>query len=473
LVEQQLTLVITVDAPKPSVTGLKEPDVSPHEELRLESVEFAYPSRPHVKVLDDLSVRFLPGQITAIVGASGSGKSTIVGLLERWYDLTDENRVVLPESHMKDKDEKKSTDSKEHSDTLEEKDAVCKPRIALGGSIFVGGKNLNSVDLKWWRSQIGLVQQEPFIFNDTISKNVEYGLIGSQWENESPEIKKGLVEEACREAFADEFITRLPLGYETQVGDAGIKLSGGQRQRLAIARSIIKRPKILILDEATSSIDVRGERLVQAALDKVSEGRTTITIAHRLSTIKKADKIVVLQKGRVIEEGTHASLLSNPDGAYWALVNAQKLSMDEGFSEEVDKIQDSESLVPVLSAGSGIAAATEVKKVYKRKSFFNSFGLLLYEQRVQWPWYVVLIVACMGAGCESLHTSIIASLLTLRFSCLSYPSLPLCPPDHCRGAGRTSPCERELTLGVDVFRLGPLHWFHVFLPWLVIPDNFN
>ena len=297
--------------------------------------------------------------------------------------------------------DKKDNESENRSDTAEEKEAASKPRVALSGSIFVGDKNLNTVDLKWWRSQIGLVQQEPFIFNDTISRNVEYGLIGSQWENESPEIKQGLVQEACREAFADEFINRLPLGYETQVGDAGIKLSGGQRQRLAIARSIIKRPKILILDEATSSIDVRGERLVQAALDKVSEGRTTITIAHRLSTIKKADKIVVLQKGRVIEEGNHASLLSNPDGAYWALVNAQQLSMDETFPEEADKI-NADTLVRVLStAGSGIATDAEVKELYKRKSFFTSFGLLLYEQGGQWLWYSVLLVACMGAGCKS------------------------------------------------------------------------
>ena len=353
-----------------------------------------------MKVLDALSMQFEPGKITAIVGASGSGKSTIVGLLERWYDLTDDNLVVIPESKMTVKDKMKGSESGEQSD-VEEKDTASKPRIALSGSIFVGDKNLNSIDLKWWRAQIGLVQQEPFIFNDTILRNVEYGLIGSQWEHESPKVKKDLVEGACKEAFADEFITRLPLGYETQVGDAGIKLSGGQRQRLAIARSIVKRPKILILDEATSSIDVRGERLVQAALNKVSEGRTTITIAHRLSTIKKADKIVVLQKGRVIEEGTHTSLLSNPDGAYWALVNAQQLSMDESFPEQIDKIHSSDAMVQVQSAGSGIANDTEVKEVYKRKSFFTSFGLLLYEQRGQWFWYTVLLAACMGAGCKS------------------------------------------------------------------------
>jgi ABC-type methionine transport system ATPase subunit len=318
-------------------------------------------------------------------------------------------------------------------------DSASKLRIDLSGAIFIGDKNLDSVDLKWWRSQIGLVQQEPFIFNDTITRNVEYGLIGSPWENEIPEIKKGLVEEACREAFADEFITRLPLGYETQVGDAGIKLSGGQRQRLAIARSIIKRPKILILDEATSSIDVRGERLVQAALDKVSEGRTTITIAHRLSTIKKADKIVVLKKGQVVEQGTHESLLSDPNGAYWALVNAQQLSMSETFPEEADKIQDTGplDLVRVLSAGSGIASIAEVTEAYKRKSFFTSFGLLMYEQRGQWLWYVILLVASMGAGSKSLHLKglipqALLYLLTSKPRRVSRPSLPICTTDCSR-----------------------------------------
>jgi ATP-binding cassette subfamily B (MDR/TAP) protein 1 len=309
-----------------------------------------------------------------------------VGLLERWYELSDASRVVLPASRMERNDEKESK-LKDLQDAARENRAAPEPPIALSGSIFVGDKNIDLIDLKWWRSQIGLVQQEPFIFNDTIYRNVEYGLVGSQWEKENPEIKRGLVEEACREAFADEFIDKLPQRYQTHVGDAGIKLSGGQRQRLAIARSIIKRPKILILDEATSSIDVRGERLVQAALDKVSEGRTTIIIAHRLSTIQKADKIVVLQKGKVIEEGTHKSLLSNLDGVYWALVNAQHLSMDEPFpEEEADRIQSSNPLARVQSEGNGKANDTKVEEPYKPKSFFGSFGRLMYEQRGQLQW---------------------------------------------------------------------------------------
>ncbi|TAQ89536.1 hypothetical protein B7494_g2142 [Chlorociboria aeruginascens] len=399
-----------IDAPKPPTTGSKDPDVSSRDDIVFRDVTFAYPSRPHVKVLDNLGIRFPSGKITAIVGASGSGKSTIVGLLERWYELNYESNIVIPPSAVKPKDGGKEEDSS--TNAFEE----TKEAIALSGSIVCGETNLEKIDLKWWRSQIGLVQQEPFIFNDTIFRNVEYGLIGSRWENEDTETKRGLVEKACKEAFADEFIDKLPSerfhhfgyksftlliilkGYETQVGDSGIKLSGGQRQRLAIARSIIKQPAILVLDEATSSIDVRGEKIVQDALDRASEGRTTVTIAHRLSTIKRADNIVVLKKGQVVEQGTHDSLLSNPNGAYSALVNAQQLSMGEPLSEDLDLINKSdEPLARQMSAASGTVVPRE-DMVYERKDLIRSFGLLLYEQRTHWLIYTLLIIGCMGAG---------------------------------------------------------------------------
>jgi len=161
-----------IDAPKPSTKGLKYPEASAQEDIRFESVDFAYPSRPHVKVLDNLSVSFDSGKITAIVGASGSGKSTIVGLLERWYSLENE-QITIP---------KAISDAKppEEKDAVEDTKEAGIP-ITLAGSIKVGGHAISDLDLKWWRSQIGLVQQEPFIFNDTIAKNVEYGLIGSTW----------------------------------------------------------------------------------------------------------------------------------------------------------------------------------------------------------------------------------------------------------------------------------------------------
>ncbi len=155
----------------------------------------------------------------------------------------------------------------------------------------------------------------------------------------------------------------------------------------------------MILDEATSSIDVRGERLVQAALDKVSEGRTTITIAHRLSTIKKADKIVVMRKGKVIEEGNHESLLADENGAYWALVNAQKLSMGEGFAEETNLTEGvTQPLTRGQSYASEEAAVSSEEVEWKPKSFSSSFGLLMVEQSFLWPWYLLLLIGCCGAG---------------------------------------------------------------------------
>lgn len=207
-----------IDSPKPNITGLREPDVSAQDTLKFEGVTFSYPSRPHVKVVDNLSVQFEPGKITAIVGASGSGKSTIVGLLERWYELNNERMDLLPSAMTKDDISKKS----EFDSKLEVDEAVPTP-VTITGSIFVGSHDLATVDLKWWRSQIGLVQQEPFVFNDTIGNNVEYGLIGSQWENEDLQTKKSLVQQACKEAFADEFISKLPLvSYATILSFGGL-----------------------------------------------------------------------------------------------------------------------------------------------------------------------------------------------------------------------------------------------------------
>ncbi len=206
---------IVIDAPRPETGSLKDPDVSATDDIVFRDVTFAYPSRPHVKVLDDLSLTIEAGKLTAIVGPSGSGKSTIVGLIQRWYTL--QNQYIIEKAVEKDKKKKKKGKDREKDKESSDDEAPEQPppeetgpKVELSGAITTGEHGLDEIDLKWWRSQIGLVQQEPFLFNDTIYQNVAYGLVGSLWENESEEKKRELVGEACKEAFADEFISRLP-----------------------------------------------------------------------------------------------------------------------------------------------------------------------------------------------------------------------------------------------------------------------
>ncbi|EJC99282.1 P-loop containing nucleoside triphosphate hydrolase protein [Fomitiporia mediterranea MF3/22] len=270
--------------------------------IDFQNVDFNYPSRPTVQIVKNLNMSFASGKTTALVGASGSGKSTIVHLVERFYD-------------------------------------------PLNGSVRLDGVDLRDLNLKWLRSQIGLVSQEPVLFATTIKDNVAHGLIGTKWEHASEEEKFKLIKEACIKANADGFVSKLPLGYETMVGERGFLLSGGQKQRIAIARAIISDPRILLLDEATSALDTESEGIVQDALDKAAAGRTTITIAHRLSTIKNADQIFVMDQGVVLERGTHDELLANPDGHYARLVQAQRLR------EAEQRAGDEESAVTVLEGG--------------------------------------------------------------------------------------------------------------------------
>ncbi|KIV91662.1 hypothetical protein PV10_06176 [Exophiala mesophila] len=253
--------------------------------LELRNIKHIYPSRPEVVVMDDVSLVIPAGKTTALVGASGSGKSTIVGLVERFYD-------------------------------------------PVAGNVFLDGHDISTLNLHWLRQQIALVQQEPVLFSQTIRENIQNGLIGSKYENESEEKQNFLMIEAAKKANAHDFISSLPEGYETHVGERGFLLSGGQKQRVAIARAIISDPKILLLDEATSALDTKSEGVVQHALDEAAKGRTTIVIAHRLSTIKTADNIVVMQQGRIIEQGTHEELL-NLKQAYHGLVSAQRIGGDE------------------------------------------------------------------------------------------------------------------------------------------------
>ncbi|KAH8900186.1 ABC transporter [Thozetella sp. PMI_491] len=383
-------------------------------DIVLENVNFTYSTRPNVKVLDGLNLRFQAGKMTAIVGPSGSGKSTIVGILERWYEFDG------------------------HPET--------KPLVYFfrNGIVSICGKELREIDVKWWRNQIGLVQQDNVLFATTIYQNIEYGLVGTKWENADSDTKERMIKTACREAFADEFISRLPKGYQTMVGEHGINLSGGQRQRLAIARAIVKQPKILILDEATSAIDVRSEQIVQAALDRASKGRTTIVIAHRLGTIRKADKIVVLRAGRVIQEGTHQSLMAEVGSTYHALSQAQNIGVGveeddaasiESTSMKEEVIGDDEKDLARFSSQGGDSEAPKPKteEYHSRNSSdsidegpirvigqpsavgdYGSIWTLLIEQSSRWKVYILVVIGSLGIGASTpLQAYLFAALISL------------------------------------------------------------
>ena len=232
------------------------------------NVSFSY--NTDEPILDDVSFSATPGQVVALVGPSGAGKSTVASLLPRFYDVT-------------------------------------------GGSIVIDGLDIRDVTMESLREQVGIVPQETMLFNGSVYDNILYGRLDATEEE---------VMAASKAANAHNFISELPNGYDTQLGDRGVNISGGQRQRIAIARAILKNPQILILDEATSALDTESERVVQEALDRLMVGRTSFVIAHRLSTIKNADKILVMEKGKIVEEGNHDELMAK-DGLYAHLYQIQ------------------------------------------------------------------------------------------------------------------------------------------------------
>jgi ABC-type multidrug transport system fused ATPase/permease subunit len=266
---ENLMNIIDTKNEKELLTGIKKPNITGN--ISFQNVEFSYPQRPDVSVLKQISIEAKANETIALVGSSGAGKSTIASLILRFFDPTQ-------------------------------------------GEIYFDGVLGTEIEIEHLRSRIALVPQEVLLFAGSIEENIAFGNTHAS-EHE--------IIEAAKKANAWEFIQSFPEGMNTQVGDRGIQLSGGQKQRIAIARALLKNPTILVLDEATSALDSESEKLVQDALETLMEGRTSIVIAHRLSTIRKADKIYVIDKGKVAEEGTHADLVALENGTYSKLVHLQ------------------------------------------------------------------------------------------------------------------------------------------------------
>jgi ATP-binding cassette subfamily B (MDR/TAP) protein 1 len=355
--------------------GLKLDQVRGDIEFR--NIKFTYPSRKDVQIFENFSLSIKAGQTVAFVGPSGSGKSTTIQLLERFYD---------PDS----------------------------------GEIVFDGNPIKDLNIKWYRRQIGLVSQEPTLFNGTIADNVTAGLVGTPLFNGSKEKQMEAIIKACKHSNAHDFISNLPLKYETQVGERGFLLSGGQKQRIAIARAIIRNPRILLLDEATSALDTKSEVIVQKALDRVSKDRTTIVIAHRLSTIRNADLIVVVEKGKIIEQGTHESLLQNAEGTYTKLVQLQGVAKDPQEDEDSeDEIinaiftkraiaHHSEKAVeafPTNTQGSNVGE--EVGEAIKAWGFFTLAFKVLSQNSKEWKSYIFGALGAAVLGCISPVLSIL------------------------------------------------------------------
>ncbi|XP_057853327.2 putative multidrug resistance protein isoform X2 [Cryptomeria japonica] len=325
-------------------------------ELDFKDVVFAYPTRPHTKVLNNFCLNIPGGQTVALVGSSGSGKSTAIALLERFYD-------------------------------------------PVAGDIMVDEINIKNFQLRWWRNQIGLVSQEPALFATSILENMRFGNEGANMED---------IVAATMAANAHNFITQLPDGYNTQVGEEAIQLSGGQKQRIAIARAMLKNPPILLLDEATSALDAASEKVVQQALDRACMGRTTVVVAHRLSTIQNANKIVVVQMGQVIESGLHEDLIDQSNGVYNMLWSMQQhATIEEDNSAELEDRTSSTrtsnlSRQSISNPGSGLSTHLEDMSSGAKKASGkpSSFCKLLALTAPEWK------KALVGSACALVYGAV-------------------------------------------------------------------
>ncbi|VDL90047.1 unnamed protein product [Schistocephalus solidus] len=325
--------------------------------IEFKNVSFAYPMRPDVVTLRDFSLKVQPGQTIAIVGPSGSGKSTSVQLLQRFYD-------------------------------------------ALQGEVLIDGVDIRELDIKWYRSQLGVVSQEPVLFCGTVAENIALGRPGATQED---------IEKAAKMADVHDFILSLPKAYDTPIAEGGGSMSGGQKQRIAIARALIRNPKILLLDEATSALDTRSERAVQTALDRARTGRTVIMIAHRLTTVRDADKILVVDRGEVKEKGTHEELVAL-NGIYAHMLSTQeKGKSDESesepgsdYEEEVGGILSKEELARqhvwmrskrAKETESVVSAATDSTLAEART---ETFTIQDYDQKLAKTSFLAGMMALVG-----------------------------------------------------------------------------
>ncbi|KAL6862017.1 P-loop containing nucleoside triphosphate hydrolase protein [Trichoderma novae-zelandiae] len=308
--------------------------------LVMRNVSFSYPSRPDLKALSDVNIEFVSGTSTAVVGPSGAGKSTLVSLLERWFQ---------PSS----------------------------------GAILLDDYDITGIDPKWLRQQIALVEQQPQLFNATIFENIAYGLIGTEKEHASLEEKMRLVEEACAEARALEFIHNLPKAFDTNVGDQGGLISGGQKQRIAIARALIGRRPILLMDEATSALDNENSKVIETLMT-ASGDRTTIFISHKISSAMKADRIVVIDKGQVVEQGTHAELMA-ANKVYRRLHDAQLQDDSDatGFAPIESSIAEMKPLAkgPSAAPDSSPNELAEIPDITKRPLWYNLYTIAKEQRR--------------------------------------------------------------------------------------------